>query len=144
MGHIPEDTEWYIAVVLMEITVHGARSNVLHRNLILVRATSPEEAYAKAIRNGKNGETAYTNSKNQPVEIRFRGVSQLDAVYEPIEDGAELGFEEQIDIPESEIQAMIPPKEELRVFIAPNPGQDKDPDYRSKAVVENALKMLKR
>ncbi len=55
MGHIPKVTEWYTAELLMEIRVHGARCNVLHRDLILINAHSPEEAYAKATRNGQKG-----------------------------------------------------------------------------------------
>ena len=37
---------------------------------------------------------------------------------------------------------MIPPKEKLEAFIPPNPGQEHDPDYRSKKVMEEAVKML--
>jgi hypothetical protein len=142
VGYIPKVTEWYIAELLMEIRVHGARCNILHRNLILINAHSPEEAYAKAIRNGQNGETDYKNLKDQSVEIRFKGISKLDVIYDPLVDGAELYFEEQLDVPESEILLMIPPKEKLNVFTPPRPGEDRDPDYRSKDVVEEAVRML--
>jgi hypothetical protein len=142
MGYIPSDAEWYIAEVVMEITVHGARRNALHRNLVLINAHSPQEAYDKALRIGQNGETEYENLKDQLVEIRFRGISKLDVVYEPLEDGAELAFEEQLGVPESEIQRMIPPKEALDAFTAPSPGKERDPDYRSKGVVEEAVRML--
>jgi len=142
VGYIPEDAEWYIAELVMEITVQGARCNALHRNLILINAHSPEEAYAKAVSNGKNGETDYTNLKDQSVEIRFRGISKLDVVYDPFEDGAELYFEEQLAVPESEILRMVPPKEKLDAFTPPSPGKERDPDYRSKAVVEEAVRML--
>jgi hypothetical protein len=142
VGHIPKVTEWYIAELLMEIRVHGARCNVLHRDLILINAHSPEEAYDKAIRNGQNGETDYKNLKDQNVEIRFRGITKPDVIYDPLEDGAELYFEEQLDVPESEILLMIPPREKLDVFTSPRPGEDRDPDYRSKAVVEESVRML--
>lgn len=144
MGHIPIDAEWYIAELAMEITVHGARCNVLHRNLILINAHSPEEAYEKAIKTGWKGETDYKNLKDQSVEIRFRGVSKLDVIYEPLEDGAELYFEEQLGVPESEIKRMIPPKEKLDAFTPPSPGKEHDPDYRSKPVVEEAVRMLEK
>ena len=84
----------------------------------------------------------YTNLKDQSVEIRFRGISKLDVVYDPFEDGAELCFEEQLAVPESEILRMIPPKEKLDAFTPPSPGKERDPDYRSKAVVEEAVRML--
>lgn len=142
MGHIPDDAEWYVAELVIEITVHGALRNVLHRNLILIHAHEPEEAYAKAIQNGKNGETQYTNPKDQLVEIRFRGVAGLDVVIDPLGDGAELRFEEEQGVPETEIQRMIVPKNQLKAFTPPNPGQERDPDYRSKTVMEKAVKML--
>lgn len=141
MGYISSDTEWYIAEVVMEITVRGSRRNALHRNLVLINAHSAQEAYDKTVRIGQNGETQYDNLKDQRVEIRFRGISKLDAVYEPLEDGAELAFEEQLGVPESDILRMIPAKEELEAFVAPSPGEDRDPDYRSKAVVEKAVRL---
>ena len=142
MGYIPKDAEWYIAELVMEITVHGARCNVIHRNLFLINARSPEEAYQKAVHIGQTGNTEYQNPKDQYVEIRFKGVSKLDVVYEPLEDGAELSFEEQLGVSESEIQDMIPPKENLAVFTPPRPGKEHDPDYRSAGVMEEAARML--
>ena len=102
MGYIPADTEWYISELVIEITVHGARCNVLHRNLVLIHSSSPEEAYAKAVHLGQDSETEYKNLKDQLVQFRFRGVSKLDVIYEPLVDGAELYFEEQVGIPEPE------------------------------------------
>lgn len=119
MGYIPDNAEWYLAELAMEITVHGARSNVLHRNLILIHAHSPEEAYDKAVLKGQSEETDYKNPKDQAVEIRFRGISSLNVVYEPLVDGAELCFVEQQGVSESEIQRMIPPEKKLDVFIPP-------------------------
>lgn len=142
MGYIPVDAEWYIAELVMEITVHGSASNVVHRNLVLIRANLPEEAHQKAFRLGQNGETEYTNPKDQLVQIRFRGISKLDVVYEPLEDGAELCFEEQRGVSEAEIRKLIPLKERLDVFIPPSPGREREPDYRSKSVVEEAVKMM--
>lgn len=142
MGYIPQDAEWYIAELVMEITVHGGRCNVLHRNLTLINAHSPEEAYAKAIRMGKEGQTQYRNPRDQLVEIRFRGISTLDVIYDPLVDGAELAFVEELEVSETEIQRMLPRKEKLAVFTVPHPGEERDPDYRSRAVVERAVNML--
>ncbi|HVO59836.1 MAG TPA: DUF4288 domain-containing protein [Terriglobales bacterium] len=141
MGYIPSDVEWFVAELVMEITVHGARCNVVHRNLILVHAQSPEEAYEKALRNGYDAETEYNNPKGQHVEIRFRGISKLDVVYDELIDGAELSFEEQLAVPETDIQKLILPKERLAAFTAPNPGVERDPDYRSAEVMERAVNM---
>jgi hypothetical protein len=144
MGYIPQDAEWYVAELVMEISVCGGRCNVIHRNLTLITAHSPEEAYSKAIRMGKEGETQYMNPKDQRVDIRFRGISTLDVVYDPFVDGAEISFVEELAVPETRIQSMLPPKGKLAVFTAPHPGEERDPDYRSKAVVERAVKRIAR
>jgi hypothetical protein len=36
--------------------------------------------------------------------MRFRGISKLDVVYDAIEDGAELAYEELLGVPETQIQ----------------------------------------
>lgn len=142
MGHIPSDAEWYIAELVMEITVSGAAINIVHRDSMLIHAHSPNEAYDKALALGKIGETEYINPKDQQVQIRFRGISKLDVIYEPLEDGAELYFEEQRGVSEADMQKLIPPKEKLEVFTPPKPGREHDPDYRSKAVIEEAVRMI--
>jgi hypothetical protein len=144
MGHIPGDTEWYIADLVMEITVLGAERNVVHRNLTLIRARLPEEAYQKAQKIGCESETSYQNRKGQLVKINFRGIAKLDAIYESFEDGAELIFEELIGVTSQDIQSMIPAKEKLNAFIAPTPDRERDPDYGSQAITDLALKISSR
>jgi hypothetical protein len=125
----------------MEITVQGASLNVVHRNLTLIHASLPEEAYQKAQRIGHDSETSYHNPKGQLVEIRYRGIAKLDVIYEPLEDGAELAFEELIGLSSQDIQRMIPPKDRLDVFVPPTPGKERNPDYRSQAILDQALRM---
>jgi hypothetical protein len=144
MGHVPQDAEWYIADLVMEITVQGSNLNVVHRNLTLIHAKSPEEAYAKAQQIGHTSETSYHNPKGQSVEIRFRGIAKLDVIYEQLEDGAELAFEEFIGVSSQDIQGMVTPKDRLDVFIPPTPGKERDPDYRSQGVIDRALAMSTR
>jgi Domain of unknown function (DUF4288) len=139
MGHVPTGTQWYTAELVMEITVAEALHNVVHKNLVLVRADTPEEAHRKAIGLGQKAETSYLNPKDRLVRIQFRGVSKLDVMYENLEDGAELTFEEQVGVTPEDIERLIPPKERLQVFIAPRPGREHDPDYRSKAVIKMAV-----
>jgi hypothetical protein len=124
---------------VIEITVAEALRNVVHKNLVLVRADTPDEAHRKAIGLGQKSETSYRNPKDRLVHIRFRGVSKLDVMYEDLEDGAELTFEKHVGVVPEDIEQMIPPKERLQVFIAPTPGREHDPDYRSKAVIKMAV-----
>jgi hypothetical protein len=141
MGHIPAGAEWYIADLVMEITVHGETLNVVHRNLTLIHAASPEEAYEKAQRIGHENETCYHNRKNQSVEIQFRGIAKLDVIYEPLEDGSELAFDELVGVSSDDIRRMIPLRDQLDVFTPPAPGTERNPDYGSQDVMDQALKM---
>jgi hypothetical protein len=144
MGHIPRDAEWYVADLVMEITVEGSNLNVVHRNLTLIHAKSPEQAYEKAQQIGHTSETSYHNPKGQFVEIKFRGIAKLDVIYEQLEDGAELAFEELIGVSSEDIQSMITPKDRLDVFVPPTPGKERDPDYRSQGVIDRAVAMRTR
>ena len=132
MEHIPTDAEWYVADLVMEITVSGTTRNAVHRNLTLIRADSPREAYEKALHFGRKAETSYDNPQGELVTIEFRGVAQLHALLEDFYDGGELTFEERIGVSPEEIGRMIPPKEQLRAFVSPKPGRKHDPDYRYK------------
>ena len=142
MGFIPEDAKWYIADLLEEITVSGETKNVLHRNSILIRADSPEEAYEKAGNFGRNSETSYLNSKNQDVIIKFRGIAELEVIHDLLEDGAELTYTERIGVPEEEIARLILEKEELSVFRPINPSSG--PDYGSREIRQNAFEMMRK
>jgi hypothetical protein len=144
MGHVPKGSQWYIGELIMEITVAEAARNVVHRNLVLIRADSPDEAYNKALSFGQKAQTSYLNPQDRLVQTRFRGVSKLDVMYEDLEDGAELTFEEQVGVPKEAIEQSIPPKEKLRVFVPPRPGRRHDPDYRSKGVMEMAINSISR
>jgi hypothetical protein len=64
-GENRQSQEWFLATLIMEISVQGDTRNVAHRNLFLVSACSPEEAYDPA---------------GRAVRHSFRGVAQLDTL----------------------------------------------------------------
>jgi hypothetical protein len=142
MGNIPDDTEWFVAELVMEITVQGSSRNVVHRNLTLVHAAEAEAAYQRALSWGYKAEVSYKNPKGQLVEIKFRGVSRLDVVIDPLEDGTELVFEEFVGVPPEEIERWIRPKEQLEAFKKPSLSRTFDPDYRSKAILDKVDRLL--
>jgi hypothetical protein len=127
---------WYAAELVEEITISGDMRNVLHRNLILVCAASPEEAYAKATEFGLQSEIDYENPLGQAVSTKFRGIVQLDFMYDEPGDGAEVTFVELIGVPEDEIQTWIPAREHLRAFLPPE--RSRGPNYTSKEVLDEA------
>ncbi len=124
---------WYIAELIMEITVTGDPKNVVHRNHVLISSSSNEEAYSKAILLGYRGETSYKNPAGETVQIRFAGVADLDEILEPLEDGAEILFHYAVDVSKQELESLIPNKGHLRAF-APKTGSA-GPDYASAEIV---------
>jgi hypothetical protein len=142
MAYIPEGTKWYLATLIEEITVEGENLNVVHKNLVLVRADSPEQSYEKAIELGVQSEMNYDNPQGKRVEVRFKGLNDLVVVYEELEHGAELRYEEIIGLAKDEVQRLVRRKEDLSVFrpITPTKG----PDYSSAEVLDEASKLIRR
>jgi hypothetical protein len=144
MGYIPLDAEWFLAELIQEITVDEDPRNLVWRNLTLIQAKSPEEAYEKALRLGREGNTEYENPAGKRVKISFRGISFLDVICDPLEDGAELMFHSLTSQSEEQIAMLLRPKEELSAFRPARilDGPDDGPDVASKEVREEVRRQL--
>jgi hypothetical protein len=119
---IPKDMEWFLADLIQQFTfVDGSHS--VYVNTLLVKATSIEEAYEKAMGFGQVYNYSFTNTDQQEVKVSFRGLHELYLIYDKIEDGAELIYEEYEEITEEEIAAMVTPKEKLAAFESHGPEQ---------------------
>jgi hypothetical protein len=94
MGYIPPDAKWYLAEIVQQITVEGDPNNVVHNNMVLVRADSPEDAYARAVELGAARELSYENPEGKGVTIRFKGLHDLNVIHDELEHGAELIYSE--------------------------------------------------
>jgi hypothetical protein len=136
MAFIPHDAKWYLAEIVQEITVQDDPRNIVWRNLTLVRADSPDEAYDKAISLGVDGNTEYENPDGKLVCTTFRGLSSLNVIYDELEHGAELLFHTDVDLRPDELKKVLRLKDELEVF---SPIRKLDgPDIASRAVIEEA------
>ncbi len=122
MAYIPPNAKWYLATLVQEITVAGDARNIVHKNLILIRANSPEEAYETAHKLGKESEVSYENPNGRVVRIEYRGLNQLNVIYDELEHGAEISFEEVVGMSSDQIQALLRPKEEMDVFLPIEPS----------------------
>ena len=140
MAYIPDNAKWYLATLVEEIAVEGDSRNVVHENLVLVRADSPEQAYENALDLGKNSEVSYGNPEGRLVRIRFRGLSELNVVHDELEHGAELSYQQLVGVPEEQIRGLLRRKEDLAVFqpISPAVG----PNYSSGEVLEAAKRLI--
>ena len=128
MGFIPEDARWYLADVLLEHRIDGDARNVVHVNTHLIEAGSPDEAYDKAVALGRDSEHEYENTDDRQVRVVFRGLRELNVIHEPLEDGAELMYTEDVGVPEDKLQEWARPKKQLGVF-APIQDKSDGPNY---------------
>ena len=85
-------------------------------NLILIHANSPDDAYEQALSLGRSGDTEYLNPAGKLVTSRFRGLSFLDVIHDPLEHGAELMFQSNVGITPDNLQKLLLSKEELPLF----------------------------
>jgi hypothetical protein len=116
MAFIPKDARWYLADVVLEHTVEGDPRNVVHVNIHLVEAHSPEQAYEKANALGRAAERVYVNSYGKEVRVVFRGLRDLNVIHDDLEDGAELTYEQYESMPEGQLAGWVSSKESLAVF----------------------------
>ncbi len=140
MSYIPPNAKWYVAEPIEEITVEGHSENVVHRNLVLVRADSPDEAYDKAMSLGSEGEDAYDNPAGLKVRIRFRGLGMLNVVHDELGHGAELLYHAAVGVSEAEIQSWVPPKEKLGLYRPIGPAAR--PDYSCGEIMRDVERLL--
>lgn len=116
MGYIPPNTKWYLADLIMCFRIGDSEELLVHANLHLIRADSPEEAYKRSVDIGRESEAHYTNSDGQDVSVSFRGLRDLFPIYDELKDGAEILYEEIQGLDEDGVAKLVTPKEELSVF----------------------------
>ena len=82
MAYVPSGAKWFIAEIIQEITIEQDPRNIVHKNLVLVRADAGSEAYDKAIELGVQSEVSYKNPDGKLVTISFRGLGELNVIYD--------------------------------------------------------------
>jgi hypothetical protein len=141
MPYLPENAHWYVAEILEEISIEGAANKVVHRNLVLIDANSPDHAYERAIELGKQGESSYKNPEGRDVLVRFLGLWDLSLVYDDLEHGAELAYTEQIVRSDEAVFNWARPRGELSVF-GETPKLPVNLDYSDGEIVREAGALL--
>jgi hypothetical protein len=134
MAFIPKDSKWYLAWLVEEITVEDDPRNIVHTNLMLVRADSPDEAYERAIDLGKQAEISYENPDGKSVVCAFRGIRDMNVIHDELEHGAELNYEEKVGVTNDDIERLLTPRERLTIF-RPDDNSPK-PSYIAKDIAE--------
>jgi len=132
---------WYLAELVIKITVECDERCVVHKNLMLIRAETAVEAYEIALSMGNEHSMSYENPNHKQVNAQFMGLSKLTTVYDRLEHGAELLFEEHVGLSDKEIEALILPKHRLSVF-SERTDLPSRPDYSSAEVLDDASRLI--
>jgi hypothetical protein len=111
---VPE-SRWYAAIVILK-SVAGPGwddERLTERQLRLVRAPSPDAAYARALVLGRQAEHEYKNEAGEEVRWRFLGLAELAEIGDAeLRDGSEvLSTYSTVDA-----ELLTRPREELAVF----------------------------
>ncbi len=94
-----ENGKWYIAEIIEKCEhVNRNETQELRRvktwgNFHIIKAETPKIAYDKAVKIGKKAEYKFTNSDKLEMEWIFIGIGNLIPIYEDIEDGSEIMWE---------------------------------------------------
>jgi Domain of unknown function (DUF4288) len=134
MGYISKDAKWYLAEIVVQITVEDDPRIVVHTNMVLIHADSPEQAYEKANELGKQSDTSYDNSEGKLVTIKFRGLHDLNVIHDKLEHGAEIIYREDLVMNEQEIQGLVSAKKDLGVFAPIEPSRG--PNYAAEDIMQ--------
>jgi Domain of unknown function (DUF4288) len=112
---------WYVASYIHRFIVLAEQNDVpgkrftIWENTVLVKATTPTEAYEKAVRVGKQGCKPYANGLGQRVRFVFEGLTSLLPVYEDIADGSEISWMSR-SLQLKTVKAKVKSKLELEAF----------------------------
>lgn len=121
MTYTPKGLRWYLAELIQEVNLEPTLQSIVHVKTVLVRADTPEIAYKKALELGKESETSYENVHGQLITLIFQGLRDLKLIYDDeLAHGAELIFEEMMEVTPEQMKQMISPKETLSVFLPAN------------------------
>jgi Domain of unknown function (DUF4288) len=114
--------DWYIAGIMLRFEVVNEQKINLESRCIawenkhLVKAKHPEQAYEKALKIGQESEDEYVNTDGENVKWIFEGLTTLVAVYEELEDGAEIIWIEHENKAIKAIKKRVKTKEHLEAF----------------------------
>ncbi len=139
MAYVPKDAKWFLADLIEEIRVAGSKRNIVHINHVIIEADSPESAYKRAMTIGKRSTMSYANPRGKKVTKRFRGLGNLDVIYDPLGDECEIMYREKLGMSENGLKKLLRRKRDLEVF-RPNRGRQGRPDFSSKEIMDLLIK----
>jgi hypothetical protein len=109
---------WWIATEVVQFVPEGRRTTDSNRRFLvwentrLIRAKDRDEAYEKAIEIGRAGMPGEADRG----EWRFVGISVLLPIYEKLDDGAEIIWDDRGMMSARRIKSLVKKKRDLSVF----------------------------
>lgn len=109
---------WFVATIILKCEVDGKPTTpgewTCIEQIHLLRGSTRDEAYEKALTIGRSQETSYQNTEGKPVTWKFIGLENLEELASNrVRDGMEIwGRTFHTEYPE----AFTPDKEGLSVF----------------------------
>ncbi len=123
-----ENGNWYIVEIVEKCEpVDRNEKQDLRRvttwgNHHLIKANSPEKAFDKAVKLGKEAEYKFTNTDKVEMEWIFVGIGELLPIYEEnIQDGTELMWRDYGFISERRTKRLVFDKKEFLKEFKPKP-----------------------
>jgi len=143
MAYVPKDAEWFLAQLVEEFRVQGHKRNVVHINYVLIQAKTPPEAYRKAMQLGKVSNNRWKNPKGEDVTHRFLGLRNLDVIYDPLEHGGEIMYNERLGMSRTALRKFVRKRNELEAFLPVGSTKGR-PDFSSKEIMDMVAIRLKK
>lgn len=115
-GWITKDPIWYlVSGYFFEGPDVSDGPITIDENIYLVRASDDLTAFER----GKNlclhwEESCNKNAKSESSRIRFFGISEVMPIWEPFEDGCELGFRKAVFENQAEVKERVLSEEEVK------------------------------
>ena len=124
MAHVKNTSPvgWYVCSYLLRFVELGQPNNddpesrfLSWENTVLIKATSIEEAYDKTIKIGEESTEPYKGGP-QGVDVQWvlEGVTEVLPVYEEIEDGSEIMWNERPPRKLKSLRALIRKRDQFR------------------------------
>ena len=115
---------WWIATIVERYEHFDEDKTKLNRrctawmNTVLIKAHSRDEAYRKAVAQGKIGIDSICGPKGgHQGHWVFEGLASLLPIYDKLEDGAEIMWEQAVNITVKTVKASVKAKRELECFL---------------------------
>lgn len=113
---------WYVASYVLRFIELDAPGNddldgefPVWENTVIVRAGNLDDAYKKVVALAESETAPYKGGdEGVPVQWLFEGVTELLPIYEPLEDGAEIMWEDHEAVRLSELRQRAKPLSEIK------------------------------